>query len=265
MVPPQPFVRPDELEDRRVECVEGGNLAVHHVAVEVRRTAHGLTRVVDDVVEPVACRQHVPAERLDAGGVAQVEAEHFEPVTPLGEVGLCRITRRCVTRKAGGDDERGTAPQQLDPRLVPDLHAPAGQERHPAGEVRELAAFRVVELGTLGAQLIVEVVHLVVLGLADVTVLRFDGFAVPGLVDVVLHEPGGGIHVGGGEHGLFAQCANTRLRQHRLVALHLLRSAPALERLRTNASFLGIGEEHVAGGVDQVDLLLGRQDRQQVA
>ncbi len=265
MVAAQPFVCPDELEDRRVEGVERGSLAVHHVAVEVRWAAHGLARVVDDVIEPIARRQHVPAERLDARGVAQVESEHLESVTPLGEVGLGCVPCRSVTRETGGHDERDTASQQLDSRLVTDLHPPARQERDPAGEVGELAAFGVVELGALRAQLVVEVVHLVVLGLADVTVLRFDGFAVRGLVDVVLHETAGGVDVGGGEHGLFAQRANPRLCQHRLVALHLRRATLALERLRSNASFLGIGEEHVAGGVDQVDLLLGRQDRQQVA
>ena len=107
-------------------------------------------------------------------------------------------------------------------------------------------------------------VHLVVLDLADVTVLRLDRFAVGRVVDVVLDEAVGGIHVGRGEHGLLAQGADARLREHRFVALHLGGSSLALEGLRADPPFLGIGAEDITCGVDQLDLLLGRQERQQI-
>ena len=74
-------------------------LALEHVPVELGRPAHGLAGVVDDEVEPVACRDEVPAERLDARRVAQVEAEDLEPVAPLLEVGL--RPRNAPRRRAG--------------------------------------------------------------------------------------------------------------------------------------------------------------------
>ncbi len=66
-------------------------LDLHHVPVEVRRPAHGLAGVVDDEVEPVARLVQVPAERLDARRVPQVEAVDLEPLAPVVEVGLLRV------------------------------------------------------------------------------------------------------------------------------------------------------------------------------
>ena len=137
MIPAQPFVRPDEPEDVRVERVERGRFAVHHVTVEVGRTAHRLTGVVDDEVEPITGGEYVVAEGLDARRVTEVESEHLESVAPLGEVRLGGIPRRGVTREAGGDDERSTASQQFDARLVADLHPPAREQCDRAGEVGE--------------------------------------------------------------------------------------------------------------------------------
>ena len=77
----------------------GLRLAVEHVAVELGRAPHGLARVVDDEVEPVARRLEVVAERLDARGVAQVEPEDLEPVAPVAEV--APRARSAPRRRAG--------------------------------------------------------------------------------------------------------------------------------------------------------------------
>ncbi len=75
------------------------------------------------------------AERLDARRVAQVEAEDLEPVAPLLEVGLRGVAGRRVAREARRDDQLRAGAQQLDPRLVADLDAPAGEQRDAAAEV----------------------------------------------------------------------------------------------------------------------------------
>jgi hypothetical protein len=85
------------------------------VAVEVGRPAHRLARVVDDEVEPVARREQVRAERLDARRVPQVEPEDLEPLAPVGEVGLLRVARRGVAREARGDDQLRAERRSLMP------------------------------------------------------------------------------------------------------------------------------------------------------
>ena len=105
-------------------------------SVELGRAAHGLARVVDDEVEPVARRVEVVAERLDARRVAQIEAEDLEPVAPLVEVGFARVPQRRVAREAGRDDQLGAGAQELDAGLVADLHPAAGEQRHPAAAGR---------------------------------------------------------------------------------------------------------------------------------
>ena len=131
---------------RPASCRAAAGLELHHVPVEVRRPAHGLARVVDDEVEPVARLVQMPAELLDARRVPQVEAEDLEPVAPDVEVGLLRVPGRRVPRKPRRHDQRGPGPQQLDPGLVADLHPPAREQRDPAGEVGGLGPLGVVEV-----------------------------------------------------------------------------------------------------------------------
>src|SRR4051812_10188724 len=117
----------------------------HHVAIERWRAAHRLTCVVDDEVETAARRQQLVAERLNARRVAQIEAEDLQSILPLVEVGLLRVADRAVAWKTRGDDEMRAAAQQLESRLVADLHASAGQQRDAASQVREFGALAVVQ------------------------------------------------------------------------------------------------------------------------
>ena len=63
--------------------------------------------------------------------------------------------------------------QQLDARLVADLDPAAGEEGHAPVEIGGLGALREVEGGTLGTELVVEVVSVGEFVLAHVAVLRF--------------------------------------------------------------------------------------------
>src|SRR4030095_13834611 len=98
-----------------------GFLALHHVRIEIRRTPHGLTGIVDDEVQALTRRQQLLTERLDTRRVAQVQAEDFQPTAPVPEIRLRRIARGRVTRETRSDDEARASTQQLQTRLVADL------------------------------------------------------------------------------------------------------------------------------------------------
>ena len=115
--------------------VERVGLELHHVLVERGRSPDGLARVVDHEVETGTSGGDVVAERLDARRVAEVEAEHLEPVTPVVEVGLPCVPQRGVAREAGGHDQLGAGTEELDPGLIPDLHPTTGEQRDPSAQV----------------------------------------------------------------------------------------------------------------------------------
>ena len=225
--------------------------------VEVGRPAHGLAGVVDDEVEPVPRREQVRAERLDARRVAQVEPEDLEPVAPVAEVRLARVPGRGVAREARRDDQLRPCPQQLDPRLVADLHAAAGEQRHAAAQVGRLGALAEVEVAARHAELVVERVQLDVVLLADVTVLRHDRLPELGIVDVDLLErlvflkSWGREDVGRGVDRLLAQNADAGLGEHRLVAVEPGRLLLAPDDLVEPPSLDDVGVVHVPGHGEQ--------------
>ncbi len=241
------------------EGAERSGLVVHHVLVEGGWAAHGLACVVDDRIEPGARRQQVRAERLDTGRVAEVETEHLEPITPLCEVRFGGVALRCVTGEACRHDQLGTAAQQFDARLVADLHAAAGEQHDHPGHVGEFAALGEVQRGALGAQLVVEVMDLAVADLADVAVLRFDGFAERCLVrnvdDLVLLEVRRRMEVGCREHRPAAQRADAGLTENLVVTLRLLTASLLLQQLGSTPSDLRIGTEHVTRRIEESGLL----------
>ena len=211
-------------------------------------------------------RVQVRAERFDARRVAQVEPEDLEPVAPLVEVGLLRVAVRGIAREAGGDDQLRARPQQLDPRLVPDLHAPAGEQRDAARQVGGLRALGVVEVGARRAELVVERMDVAVELLADVAVLRLDDLAELGIVvHVGLLELGGREDVRRREHRLLAQHADPGLCEHALVALELRRLLLPLHRLAPLSPGDEVGIEDVPGGREQPGPFLLRQGREQAA
>src|SRR3989442_1312425 len=116
--------------------------------------------------------EQLAAEGFDARGVAQIEGEDLESVLPVGEVGLGRVALRAIARKARGDDQVRARPQQLDPRLIPDLDAAARQQRHTAAKIGQLGPFREIELRARRAELIVKVMNDGVLLLTDIAMLQ---------------------------------------------------------------------------------------------
>ena len=224
----------------------GGGLALDHVAVEISRSPHRLAGVVDDEVESLPRDGQVSAESVDARGVAQVEPEHLEPVTPLAEVGLARVPGGAVTREASRDDQVRARAEQLDPGLVADLHAPAGQESDASREVCDLAALREVEVAALAAELVVERVHLDVVPLADITVLRLDHLAQLGL-GFLLGELGRRLVVRRREDGLVPKHPQPGIRQNLLVARPPILLLPPAKCLRAPPAGLEVGVVDLAG------------------
>ena len=211
-------------------------------------------------------RAQVLAEGLDARRMAQIEPEDLEPVAPDVEVGLPGVARGRVAREPRGDDQVRACSQQLDPGLVADLHAAAGEQGDATLQVGRLAPLAVVELAAVPAQLVVERVDLEVALLADVAVLWVDDLTEVGIVrHVGLLEPRGREDIGRREHRLLAQHADAGLGQHRLVALELARLLPAADGLAPLPALGHVGVEDVARGVQQPRALLRRERREQAA
>ena len=106
---------------------------------------------------------------------------------------------------------------------------------------------------------------LAILDLADVTVLFIDGLPVHRIGDVTLLETHGRIDVRCGEHRLVAQRPDSGVGQNLVVALQSFGAATPLERLRPDATLLGVGTEHVAGRVEEILLLLSGQCREELS
>ena len=161
----------DQLERLRGELLRAP-LSLHQVSVEAGRASHRLAGVVDDEVEAGLVLQQLAAEELDAGRMPQIEPVDRQPVAPLREVLLGRVAAGRVVGEAGGHEHPRAGAEELDRRLVADLHPCAGDQRGPSREVAGPVAALEVELATVDAEVIVEVVERPVLGLADVAIAR---------------------------------------------------------------------------------------------
>ena len=189
----------------------------------------------------------------------EVETEDLEPVPPLLEVRLLRVARRRVAREPCRHDQPGARTQQLDPGLVADLHAAAGEERDASAQVGRLGSLREVEVAARPAHLVVEVVYLCVCLLADVAieVLRL----AERLLGLVLRAR----VVRRREDRLLAQDADARLGTQALVAARLLGLLPLPLVLDPSPALDDARVEDVAGGREQPRALLDRKPLQDAA
>jgi len=208
----------------------------------------------------VAGGQQGLAEGLDAGRVAQVQAEDLEPVPPLAEIGLLGVTCRRVAREARGDDQRGAGAQQLQAGLVADLDAAAGEQRDAAAEVGGLGALEEIEVAAGRAHLVVEVVDARVLFLAHVAVLRLERFAHGPVGDLVHGLVGRREVVRRGEHRLAAQLADAGGIEQGVVMGVLLAHLGALLLAPPLAVVDRVGVvEAMHGGLEALLLDLGQR------
>ena len=122
-------------------------------------------------IQTADARPAAPGKSPSTLGVCtQIESECLQPMTPPFEVGLGRVAFSGIAREASRNDQLRARPQELETRLVTDLHAPAGQQRHSASQIRELRALGEVELRAGGTHLIVKVMDHRIFLLADVAV-----------------------------------------------------------------------------------------------
>ena len=172
-------------------------------------------------------------ERFHARRVAEIEPEDFETMAPFGKVRLLGVATSAVPGKACGHDERRTGTQQLDPRLVSDLHATAGQQRHPSRQVGGFATLGKVEVSAGTTHLVVERMDFDKFSFAHIAMLRCVHAAIkprpfttarPGLAETArpietAQRDSGWVVVRRGEDGLAAHHANSCSRHDVSVAL----------------------------------------------
>ena len=111
MVPAQAFIGAQQAPGRFRHILDRGGFARHHVLIEVRRTPYRLAGVIDDEVQAGQGGQQMPAEGLDTGRVAEVQAEDFQPVSPLREVRFRGIAGGRIAGEARADDQVGACTQ----------------------------------------------------------------------------------------------------------------------------------------------------------
>src|SRR6202011_2287210 len=138
------------------------------VLEEARRPAHGLARVIENVVEPWQSLHQEPREELDARGMPQIETVDLQTLVKDRVIRLLRVPVGRVDGKAGGDDDVRTGPQELERCLKADLDPSAGNERIVAVEVSGLPALGTIEVAARMAHGVVVAMHLHEGLLADV-------------------------------------------------------------------------------------------------
>src|ERR1700676_2578612 len=91
--------------------------------------------------------------------MAQIETVDLEGSGESGEIRLLRVSFGRIDRKARGDDDVRTGPQEFEGGLKADLDPGAGDERIVSAEISRLFALGVVEVAASGAQRIVIAMH----------------------------------------------------------------------------------------------------------
>ena len=113
--------------------------SVHHVR---RRTSGGRRTVWQALLTMKSSRGRVASSSRQNASTLGVWRRSRPKISsrcaPLGEVGLRGVAAGGVARKARRDDEMRAGAQQLEPGLIADLHAPAGEQRDAAAQIGEL-------------------------------------------------------------------------------------------------------------------------------
>ena len=128
------------------KCIRGFRFARQKMLKESRRPAHGLTGVVENVIEPRQTLIEKACEALDAGRMPQVEPVNLQALAEAGEIRLLRVSRGRVHRKPCRHDHVRTGSQQFERSLESDLDACTGDERISPAKIGRLLALRVVEI-----------------------------------------------------------------------------------------------------------------------
>ena len=178
----------------------------------------------------------------------------------FAEIRLRRIAPGRVAREARGDDQLGSGAQQLEPGLITDLHASAGQQRNASAQVGQFRALGEVEFRAHGAHLIVEMVDDRKLLLADVAMLRLDRFPKlrPGFESLGRKE------ILSRENRPPAEHSNPCLAEHGIGAPGLRGRLLALAGLQHPAAGGGVGKIHLRHGLVKSLPLFGGELLQQL-
>ena len=136
--------------------------------IEGDRTPHRLRGVAQQRIETRLRLHQIAGENLHGRRMPQIEPVDAKTSAPVRLIRLGAVAPRGVVREAGGDDDAGPRPEQLESGLVADLQPGAADVRGAAGQIRRLEALGVIELGAPRAQAVIEMMDLVIRLLARV-------------------------------------------------------------------------------------------------
>ena len=128
----------------------------------------GLAGVVDEDVEAREGAGEVCRKLLDSGNVPEIEGVDPEALAPGGKVRLLGEAEKGILREASGDKDQGPSAEQLEGAVKPDLDTATSDQGDLAGEISSLGALQEIEVSTLEAEQVVELVHQVVRALANI-------------------------------------------------------------------------------------------------
>src|SRR5215210_4598864 len=127
--------------------------------------------------------------------MSQVEPEDLQPVLPGCEIRLTGVAAGGVSWKTCRHDQMGPGSEELEPRLIADLHPPACQQCHSTGQICQLTSLREVELRAGRTHLVVKVMENREFLLTDVAMLRLDRLAKAIILCFLLLECSRGKHI----------------------------------------------------------------------
>src|SRR5262245_17849648 len=105
-------------------------------------------------------------------------------MAPSIEIRFLRVATGGIAGEARGNDQLGSGAQQLEARLITDLNASAGEQRHATAQISQFGSLVEIERRARRAHLIVEMVDGRELLFANVAMLRIHFSGVRVLVEI---------------------------------------------------------------------------------
>ena len=131
--------------------MDGRGFLFEHVSIKFRRPADGLTRIIDDEIQPLEMLFQISTKPLHAWGMAHIESKDMQAMFPVLKVLLLRVSERGIHGESRCDDQCRASPQEFNACLVTDFDPSPRQECYAIFQVCGLGPFAEIKFGTCRA------------------------------------------------------------------------------------------------------------------